>query len=260
MILKRRVALGGEQLDELDDRIIITGIDEAAGKDTINSTAAAAGYGQRITARRRETLDVSVRFALNIKNNNMKARSQLLEKVNAWAANGGWLTLNYRPDRRLYVVLAQAPGEGDMFNWTNEFTMMFRAYSVPYWTNTAATSVSSGTKSSGSMVLDMPGNANSAANVTVQNKSGKTINKVTLTVNGYKMVFDNLALGGTASLVIDHVQTDSLYYLRARIGGTSVMAKRTGANDFIVKPGKNNISFSADRAVNVTVSAGGRYL
>lgn len=260
MILKRRVALGGEQLDELDERIIITGVDEAAGKDTISGTAAAIGNGQRITARRRDTLDVSVRFALKIKNNDMKARSQLLEKVNAWAANGGWLTLNYRPGRRLRVVLAQAPGEGDLFNWANEFTMVFRAYSVPFWTNTAETSVSSGTKASGSMVLDVPGNTNSVANVTVANKSGKTINKVTLTVNGYKMVFDSLALGGSASLVIDHVQTDSIFYFRAMVGSTSVMAKRTGANDFIVKPGKNNISFSADRAVNVTVSAGGRYL
>ena len=49
MLLKRRVALDGVQLDELDERIIISGIDEAAGKDTISAVGSSAGMGQRIT-------------------------------------------------------------------------------------------------------------------------------------------------------------------------------------------------------------------
>ena len=87
MILKRRVALGGEQLDELDERIIITGVDEAAGKDNISSTAAAIGNGQRITARRRDTLDVSVRFALMIKNNDMRIITHdASDKILVWGS------------------------------------------------------------------------------------------------------------------------------------------------------------------------------
>ena len=133
MILKRRVALEGVQLDELDERIVISGIDEAAGKDSITAVGSSAGVGQRITGRRRDTLDVPVKFLMKIKNGDMEARELLLEKINGWAAAGGWLTVGHRPDRRLNVVLAQAPGAGDMFNWTNEYTMVFRAYSVPYW-------------------------------------------------------------------------------------------------------------------------------
>ena len=54
MILRRRISLepinGKEQqLDELDDRIIITGIDEAAGKDNISATSVAYRSGQRVT-------------------------------------------------------------------------------------------------------------------------------------------------------------------------------------------------------------------
>ena len=37
MILKRRVALNGVQLDSLDNRILISGFDEAAGRDTIGA-------------------------------------------------------------------------------------------------------------------------------------------------------------------------------------------------------------------------------
>ena len=260
MILKRRVSLGGVQLDSLDERILITGIDEGAGKESITAVNNAAGTGQRVTAMRRDTLDVTVKFALNIKNDDMAARSELLEAVNTWAAPGGFLRLGHRPGRRLQVLLAQAPGAGDMFAWTNEYSLTFRAYSVPYWEDNTAVTVTSGTKSSDSMALIVPGNAQTVADVTVTNKSGKTINSVTLSVGGKQMVFSNLAMGGSATLTIDHPRSAKLIYMRARVGSTSVLAKRTGADDFRISPGANTITFSAERAVQVTVNVRGRYL
>ena len=260
MILKRRVALNGVWLDELDERIIISGIDEAAGKDTIRNTASAFGDGSRVTGKRRDTVDIAVKFAMNIKNGDMEARSLLLERVIAWAAAGGWLTLNYRPNRQIYVMLAQAPGEGDLYNWINEYTITFRAYSVPYWMDVNVTQVASGIASSGSLGIVLPGSARSVADVIVENKSGKTIQTVNLTINGNGMSFNSLGLGGSSALTIEHVHTDRLFYFRARIGGASVMNKRSGANDFYLNPGYNAISFSSERAVRVTVSARGRYL
>ena len=69
------------------DRIIITGIDEAAGKDNITAAGAAFGFGQRVVNTRRDSLDITVRFALNIKNKNMAAREELLEKVKELSAS-----------------------------------------------------------------------------------------------------------------------------------------------------------------------------
>ena len=260
MVLKRRVALEGVQLDELDERIVISGIDEAAGKDNITAVGNSAGCGQRITGQRRDTLDVTVKFLLRIKNSDMAGREELLEKINGWAAEGGWLTLGHRPERRLQVVLAQAPGAGDMFNWTNEYTMVFRAYSVPYWQDSKATTAVSKTTDNGSVNIDVPGNVMTVADIQVENMSGKAISNVTVNVDGSKMEFKGLSMGGTDSLVIDHVQKDGLFYFRARIGSTSVMGKRTGANDFYVKPGTHKITFKADRAVKLTASVRGRYL
>ena len=260
MILKRRVALNGVQLDELDERILISGIDENAGKETVSAVSSAFGPGQRVTNMRRDTLDVVVKFAMNIKNGDMAARSALLETVNAWAAQGGWLTLGHRPGRRINVVLAQAPGAGDMFAWTNEFTLTFRAYSVPYWEDTAEVKVTSGTSSAGSATIAVPGSAKTVANVSLRNMSGMVINSLDLNIGGKAMSFTGLGLGANATLTIDHVQTDRLFYFRARIGSASVMSKRTGADDFVLSPGNNSISFSADRAVKVTVSVRGRYL
>lgn len=260
MIQKRRVSLGGVQLDSLDERILISGIDLAAGKDTITAVGSAYSSGQRITATRRDTLDVTVKFKLAIKNDDMAGRAALLEMINAWAAPGGWLRVNFKEGRRLMVTLAQAPGDGDQFNWTNEFTLVFRAYSLPYWQDSTAASVTSKTAQSGSVQIDVPGSVDTVADVTVTNKSGATINKITMTVGGKQMVFSSLGMTGSQALVIDHIHNFKLFCFRARIGSTSVMAKRTGADDFTVSPGKQTISWSADRAVQVAVSVRGRYL
>ena len=261
MILKRRVALNGVHLDSLDERIVITGIDEAAGKDNITAVTSINGAGQRVVKKRRDTLDVTVKFAMAIKNDDMEGRALLLEAVNAWAAKGGWLTVNYRPDRRLGVVLAQAPGGGDQFNWANEYTMVFRAYAVPYWEDAAPAAATSGTGASGSMQITVPGSAETVADVTVANKSGAGIAKVELTIGGKYMKFETgTLLNSGQSLLVDHPQTVNQIYLRALVNGASVLKYRTGANDFSVQPGNVAISFSASRAVQVTVSVRGRYL
>lgn len=272
MILKRRVALNGVQLDELDNRIIITGIDEAAGKDNISAVSCAAGCGQRVIRKRRESLDVTVKFALNLKNrtaSQMRTRETLLEKINEWAANGGTMTLDKRSGRMLTVMLAQAPGPGDTFNWTNEYTMVFRAYAVPYWEDSKVTSASSGTKkadaaTSGVFYLQVPGNTDTVAEMSVLNCSGSTINTVTLTVGTKAMRFTGLGLGNNARLIVNHLKEPGLFVLRAYIQSgnntVSVLDKRTGADDFTVAPGKTRVAFSAQRAVIASVSARGRYI
>lgn len=265
MILKRRVSLGGVQLDSLDDRILISGIDEAAGKENITAVSSANASGQRIVKTRRDTLDVTVKFTMNIKNKNMKDRAELLEKINAWAAPGGWLKVNYRPGRQLYVVLAQAPGGGDMFNWTNEFTMVFRAYAVPYWDDITPAAVQSKVAASGSMTLEVPGSAQTVAGVKIENKSGKDITNFTVTVGGKTMKFSasgSTLLPANGTVTIDHWRNAGRTFLRAYNASRSVLRYRSSdsADDLDVKPGKISISFSAQRAVQVTVSAKGRYL
>ena len=260
MILKRRVSLGGVQLDSLDNRILISGIDEAAGRDSITGIGS-GGNGQRITKKKRESLDITVKFTLKIRSDEMAEREALLQKIIGWAAPGGWLRLESRPGQRLMVTLAQAPGSGDMFNWANEFTMVFRAYSVPFWMESTAVSAKSGTAAEGSMTIDVPGNAESVADATIENRSGKTINRITLKVGNSEIKFTDLNLGGTDTLYIEHTIRQDIAFFRARTGnGGSVMAKRSGADDLKVNPGVNAITFSADRAVAVTVNVRGRYL
>lgn len=261
MILAHRAALNGVQLDSLDNRILISSIDEAAGRDNISAVSLGAGSGQRITGTRRDTLDITIKFALNIQKNNMAGRSALLDAVNAWAAPGGVLTIGNRTGKQLQVVLATAPGGGDQFNWTNEFTLVFRAYAIPFWEDVTATSVTLEQDDSGSGILTVPGSAETVGEALIQNKSGGSLDNLSLTINGHTMSFAGLGLTNNGYLTIDHVMTaGGVYAMRARIGNTSVMAARTGDDEFYLKPGANTITWSADGDVIIQVSAKGRYL
>jgi len=263
MQLTRRVALNGIWMDELDSRIVIRAIEPADGRESINGVPTARGYGQRVTGNRRETVDIVIRFAIlehGKTEDGMAARSAVLEAVNAWAAAGGWLTVNYKPNRRLRVILAQAPGEGSLWDYTKEFQLTFRAFEAPYWEEESAKSGTFGgstASGSGSVVID--GSAKCPVNVTLTNTSGATINNATVTVGGQTMAFTGLGLPANASLVISHTD-DGLLVIKSN--GQSAMAKRTAesADDFLMAPGTRSCSYSAQRACRMTVSWRSRFL
>ena len=270
MILAHRAALNGVQLDEIDERINIKGIEEGAGKETTGTVSAAGGAGQRVTNRHRDTLDITVKFSMTTENadqaEELTDRSELLEKINTWAAGGGWLTINYKPNRRLYVECMQAPGAGDIYEWTSVYTITFRAYALPYWEEDTPVSGTSGTAGSGSVSLNVNGSEETDADITIRNMSGMTINNVTVNAAGKRMDFTSLGLGGNERLVITHqiygTQRLVRIYITNGSSTRSAMARRTSgsANNTNVKPGARTFSFAADRACQMEVSVRGRFV
>lgn len=262
MQLAHRAALNGVQLDEIDPRIIIKGIEGGAGKETVTSTGTGAGDGTRITGRRRDTVEVQVRFSMNIRRDVLEERSAVLEAVNAWAARGGWLTVNYKPNRRLWVDEAVTPGEGDLWKRFSEYTITLRAHAVPYWQEENGASGATGTGTSGSGALTVNGSAKTLAEAVLQNMSGATVNAASITIGGKTMTFENLGLGGNEALRIDHVITNGKNVIRIRAGARSVLALRTGgsADEFEVSPGNCAFSFTAQRACKLTVESRGRFV
>lgn len=267
MNLAHRVSLGGVHLDEIDPRIIIKGIDGGAGKDTVTTVATGSGDGTRITGKRRESVEVQVRFSMNIRRNVMEEREEVLEAVNAWAVAGGNLRINYKPNRRLYVDEVVTPGEGDMWKRTSEYTIVFRAHAIPYWQENAAVSAASKTSKEASGTIAVAGSAKTPADLTLENMSGALINKAEITIGGSKMNFEALELAANESLVIDHTVTKGKNVIRIRIRNAagnyrSVLGKRTegSADEFMMAPGDNAFSFSAQRACRLTVSCRGRFV
>lgn len=262
MQLAHRVSLGGVQLDELDERINIKAVEEAAGKDNISAVSAAAGCGQRITGRRRDTLDVTVKFSMLIGTDDLAARSELLEKVNTWAAGGGWLRVNYKENRRLFVVCAQAPGAGDPFEWTTVYTVTFRAYACPYWEEDAETTATGNSGNSGSVSLQVGGSVDTCVRISLANTSGATVDTVEVNADGKKMKFTSLGLGGNETLTIEQVIIGGQLLTQMKIGSRSVMAKRTetSADSLTVSPGVRTISWTSSRACRLTAGVRGRFV
>ncbi len=213
---------------------------------------------------RRDSLDVQIKIAIRQKRDNLQAREEVIERINAWAAPGGYLTLNYKPGRRLRVRLQQAIGGGDPWEHTGEFTLTFRAYGIPFWEQENAASVSTGTAGSASASMYIDGSAETVANVELANQSGATINSAEIIAGACRMRFLNLGMGGSESLVIDH-DAEGLLRIRIRNGNSyrSAMAKREpggSADDLFIAPGNRSFSFTAQRACRMTVSVRGRYL
>lgn len=265
MILSKRVSLNDKQLDEISNRIVITGIEEAAGKDTLNTTAAAGWMGTRITQQRRDTLDVTVRFRILAEKRMMQTRETILEKVNEWAStnSGGWLRVGHKENRRLQVVLVQPAAMGDPWNWTNEYTIVFRAFSVPYWEfDGAVPQWSYNVSASGTGSISIGGNAPTQLSVIVTNKSGKTINSISISIGSKTIAFTGLGLLANQQLIIGYTRSAEVCVPFFRIGSISVMAARTptSADEFNMTPGTKTVRWTAERAVQVQIAFTERYL
>ena len=257
MILSKRIALGGVQLDEIHEAIVIRSIDPGVTKETVSAVTRMGGSGQRMTGQHWDTLEASVTYAIDVPKREMMLRRQIFDAVNEWALRKGWLTVNWIKDRRIYVDKVVLPGSGDMWEWTDEYTITFRAYNVPFWQDASPAQTVSGTAASGSVTVQVGGNEQSVLDVTFQNKSGMTINNFWVQANGNRITLSSLGLGGSGTLTINH-GTDGL--LRIRRDGTSVYEKYTGADDLFVNPGNVGVSFGADRAGVLTVQSYGRWV
>ncbi len=258
MILRRRVALNGTQLDSIDSRILIQGVETQAGKDQIKATSQARGSGSRVTEEWRESVDVVVRFTINEKSYHLEERAEVLEKVNRWASAGGVLTVNYKPGRLIRVQLVQAPGEGDAGS-RGQYSITFRAYGMPYWQDESGTIVQARNVSSGTLTIGVQGSAETVLDVEYKNTSGSTVDTFSVTAAGKTIALTGLGLANNGTLTIDH-DNDGL--IRIRIGSTSKMACRSpaSADDLFVNPGTVGVSFTAGGAGTVKVSCKGRYL
>lgn len=272
MLLTRRIALNGIQLDEVDERILIQSIEPQAGKEQTNAVSMWGGDGSRVTAQHREYLDVAVKFSLRIKPDAFMDRGELLEKVNAWATGTGagrsglMLTTNTKPGRKLIVIPWQLPGDGDALAWTNQYQITFRAYGVPYWQDELGTILRILDADSVNRQFGVPGNMNSTLDVEFKNTSGARIDTFTIRTGISVITLANLGLKNKETLVITHDDTGKRNLLRIYIINTdgeirSVMDKRTTASsdDLITEPGTIRVRMSAGGTGTLLITGAGRY-
>lgn len=248
------VWLDGLGLQDIDPAIYITDIQEHAPAQLISTSALASGSGMHVTRQNRQSLTVTVLFAIRARD--PVRRKTVMQAIRHWAG-GRYLTLNDRTGQRLAVETRNLPAIQSALRWTDTCSVSFTAYAVPFWEE--ASPVQS---SAASPVLTPAGDAPSCP-MDIRWRSTLSASAATLTVTTplSSITFDNLPIASGQELVITHEQG----VLSATVSGADVLPFRTpdSSDDLLLACGQANsvtIRVNGSAAQNYTLSARGRWL
>lgn len=249
-------ALNGMELSEISPEIIVTDIVHSAPVRELKASQIAGRNGQLYT--RTVTSSVGVTVYFEIHTPDVRQRAAIMEDVQRWAMPGGMLTVGDRPDRRLYVLCESLPSVGSVLKWTGTSAIGFTAYAVPFWEDELPRKIS--IAGNGSKSLFVPGFAAPAGvEATVKNTGSGAISSVKLTAGGTFIQFAGLSLASGKTMTVAH---DERGLLTARIGETSVLAKRTAASsdELALDAGTNaSLSVSTNGTASTAFEIRGRY-
>lgn len=252
MITRYKAWIDNVALHELDNAIYITDIKEKTPKINAVTAAKPSGGGLHLLRLRRDSLSISIRFA--IRAYDIATRKRIMTKVRRWA-HEGYLTINDRPGQRLWVVCEKPPAVESALKWTAETEVTFTAYESPWWEgDTPSTASCSGT--SGHAVLNNPGDSQSFLDASITPSAALTT--LTVRANGQALDFTGLSISAGSKIEISHEHNG---ILTVKAGSTSLLAFRTAksADDILLDVGKTTVNFTADADCNVTFSTWGRY-
>lgn len=272
MILSKRVRLGGVNLDEVDESIVIRGLDPGTPEEDSVTGDKMGGFGLRLVRTRYRRLEAGVTFAIDIPKREMARRREVFDAVLSWVQKRGsnWLVFEYMPKRRMYVDQVILPNAGDVWDWTAEYTIRFIAYYVPFWeSNTGDTPITEKTVKTDRdpFSLEIGGTAPSVLDILFKNISGKTNTDVTIKAGGNTMTFKGVNLADNECLMVDHTRQATVraraVFLNAKGNITSsrnVYPLLSGADDLVVEPGTISVDVKGKRTGQLTVTNFARWL
>lgn len=253
MISRYRVWMNGQALDEMDGSICITDIREKTPKMQAETCDRADGMGTRLLRMARQSLSVTVRFS--VREYDTAKRREVLNQVRAWAKEG-YLQTSDRPGLRLYVVCEKLPNADSALRWTDDVEMTLTAYDCPWWEEESPVQATySG--SAGSATLANAGTADSVLDADITCYG--VVDSMRISTGGRAFALQGLGMLHGDKVLIGH---DERGILSIRNGsGESLMAKRTAesADELVLSPGDNEITFTADASCTAVFSTRGRY-
>lgn len=248
-----RIWLDGLGLQDIDPSIRIIDVQEHTPQQAQTTAAKAAGDGLHVLHRRRESLSVEIRFA--IRDQHPDRRSAILQKVKAWASQGGSLSVSHRPGLRLMVI----PGQLSNFSslrWTENLALTFTACHVPYWEDAHPTQA---TVSPAALFL--PGDAPAAPMDLRWRSSLSGQLALTITTPLSSITFRNVQVTADQELLISH----DAGVLTATLDGTDLLPHRTpeSSDDLLLPCGQTStvsVTANGEAVQGCTLIARGRWL
>ena len=257
-------ALGGIELHSIDPAIYIQRINEGAPGIEVSAGNRAGNSGQHVNGIQRKTMDVSIQFSINLPKTEILRRAEILQQVNAWAAAGGNLTVNYRDRQKLRVKCISYPGIDGIDRWTENYEIQFRAFPIPYWQSMDAESVSISATASGNTAMWIRETGGGLICCEATNSSGSTVDTAAIAANGRNFTFSSLGLANGEKLRCDY-DDDGIQRIRIQAsGGTwrSAMAARAtiSNDDILLNPGQNTVYVSSGAALAWQIWTYGRWI
>lgn len=246
--------LDGVSVCDIDPAIILTDITEDAPETDMETYRRSIHHGTRVAARIRRSL--SVRLHLMLREYDVHARAALADRLAEWAANGGWLTINTRPNQRLRVTLKDPPRLGSSLKWTDPVEMVLTAYEQPYWQQQWPTKAIITDSGSISPVGTVP---EAYVECDVTNAGEGDLTTITMRCGDTAITLTGLTVAAGEHVVLAYTNDD---LLTITAGGASAMANRTAesSDDLVaITRQANDISVDADQAVSAIFSTRGRY-
>lgn len=184
MKTKVNILLDGRSLADIDPRIILQDVKELKPATKNTGVSLAGRIGQLVTIQDRTTLSVQVTFVIACKRDEIEDRARIIQRINAWAAQGGRLALSYRPGQHLDVVCDELPEAGDLRKFDATYTIKLTAYDVPYWVDDRTSSASG----MGTVRMVVPGTARTP--LELETLASSAVNALAVTDGRQLMEFD----------------------------------------------------------------------
>lgn len=244
--------LNGISPESIDPAVRVTDLTELPPRLRV-VTAPTLRHGLRLLRRVRESLTVRVSFVI-AETDPVKRRS-VMQQLHAWADAGGVLTTSDRPSQHLHVQCDTLPGLSALC-WSDEMTLAFTAYDVPFWELDTVNSVTTGDYA----MLKLDGTADECpVEARVINNGTEALTTLALACGSTSMTFAGLSLapGKVFTLTWD----DGV--LAATADGQSVLMNRTDdSSDLLLADGgvSTPVLVTADQAITAEFTGRGRVL
>lgn len=257
MISRYSVSLNGNELADIDERLLILDVSHPVSELTRAQFKVANRDGVRVYGEYREKASVVVTFELQIYS--VSERQAVLQSIIAWAKQGGELRTNDMEGVYLDCICEQLPSIESVRNWLDPLTVTFSAFSFPFWQDDEPVVASlSGRNARGN--ISVPGTAGKAyAKVDVTAKNAN-VTSITVQVGDNTISLDDINIARGQVVTMDY---DRNRILRIVSNGVSLLGSRTGSSSddlFAVCGRTNEIRIVASSDVTATFSIRGAWL
>lgn len=255
MISRYEVWLNDVALSEIDPSIYVSDINYKA-TSVKHDTHRLSGKNGQFSGETDYVQDNRITVTFEVREYDTNKRQTIVQNINAWAANGGWLKSSDRIGQRIYVKTTVYPAAYSVLRWTDALTVEFTAFDYPYWQDEFSNTIQLNSGDEGDIFV--PGCRKTDVEAVVV--PAETMTGFEIECGDTRISLDGISIPANQSVKISY--TDDHHILQIVSNNVSLLDKRTADSndDLMLDPGTGHVHFVCSVSAVCTVSVKGVYL